>query len=192
MSITKKFMTKQKTIKQEIEDWKLQSKAERKLLKADIPAPKRLKRSLYLDFPDDVTEIPDKELGHYLGIYESQAAWISYCRARREIDLEHGRILLDYVYAKLLISKEGKTTEQKAQVEADPFYNKCKLEFLEIEADLKMLNASLESCERYAKTISREITNRKDKVDYFPQRRTGSVLSDKQGEEVFHDHNSRK
>jgi hypothetical protein len=185
--ISRKFQMKQTTLKEEVDRLKLKIDAEKRLQKAEIPSPKKPRKGILKEFPDDVTDIPDAELGEYMGIYEGQAAWISFCIARREIDYDHAKVLMDYLYNKILTSlPEAKVTEQRATVEANIFYVECKMEHLEIEADLKLLRSSLESFERYSKTISREISSRSSARDNFPYARTSTPR------EVHHDHNSRR
>jgi hypothetical protein len=187
--ISRKFQMNQKTLKEEVDSMQLKIDAEKRLLKAEIPTPKKPSKKIQLEFPDDLTDIPDKQLGQYLGVYESQASWIGYCIARREIDYDQGKLLLDYVYSKLMVESEGKLSQQKASIESNTFYVECKLEFLEIEADLKLLRASLDAYERYAKAISREISNRGSMLGSFPTGRTSKTFQ----EDVFNDHrNSRK
>lgn len=167
------FKTHKKSVQEEVQDVKLRFEAEKKLKQAGIPAPIQPKASEILDFPSDVTEIPHAELGRYLGQYESMAAWVGYEIAQREIDLDHSRILLDYVYGQLLArGGEGKASEQKARVAGNEFYLQCRLEVVEVEAEIKVLRASLDTYERYARTISREITNRKAFTESFPGGRT--------------------
>lgn len=167
------FKSHKKTVQEEVQDTKLRFEAEKRLKQAGIPAPTQPKVSSIEEFPLDVTEIPHQELGRYLGQYESMAAWVGYEVAQREIDLDHARILVDYVYGQLLSSSgEGKASELKARVAGNDFYLQCRLELSEIEADLKVLRASLDTYERYARTISREITNRKAFTESFPAGRT--------------------
>jgi hypothetical protein len=184
--ISRKFQMKQKTLKEEVQTAKVKIKAEKKLQKAEIPAPKSVRKKNLPDFPEDITEIPDKELGYFMGAYEAQAAWIKYCISRREIDYEHGKLLLDFIFNKFYSKLEGTATERKSLVEGDIFYVNCKMEFLEIEADLKLLRASLESYERYSKSISREISSRGTTKDFFPKQR---ISTPTRGDEIFHDHN---
>jgi hypothetical protein len=171
------FKTHKKSVQEEVQDVKLRFEAEKKLKQAGIPAPIQPKASGISDFPNDVTEIPHSDLGMYLGQYESMAAWIGYEIAQKEIDLDHAKILLDYVYGQLLSKGgEGKASEQKARVAGNEFYLQCRLEYTEIEADLRILRASLDTYERYARTISREITNRKAFTESFPVGRTGTGI----------------
>lgn len=149
-------------IKAELEDLKIKNQAEARLKKAEVPLAKKPNKEKYEAFPDDITDIPDQDLGRFLGVYEAECAWVRYLIARREIDQEYGNMLLGHVYAKLFISSAGGATEKKAEVLADDFYLKCQKEIIEVAADLKLLYASLEACERYAKSISREMTMRRD------------------------------
>lgn len=166
--VSKEFQNINKSIQEEVTELKLKDQAATRLLKAGIPKVKQPKAENYLEFPEDVSEIPSKDLGKYLGIYESEAGWVSYCIARREIDLAHAKVLLVFVYNTLLSNRVDKPTERKMKVEADDFYLGCKMEVTDMEADISLLKASRDNLERYAKAVSREMTNRKTTIECFP------------------------
>jgi len=172
--LSKKFKDSSISLKEEVKNVSLKQESLKKLEKSQIPLPKKPQISLYKEFPKDITEVPKGELGGYIGIYEAEAAWISYCISQRKIDLRYARILLGYVYNKTMaiFSKDrNKVTEVKNLVESDDFYVSCKMDVEEINSEISMLQTSLEACERYGKAISREITNRKDSSESFPSGR---------------------
>ena len=181
--ISRKFQMKQKTLKEEVDTLKNKFKTKGRMLRDEIPLPEKPVQKTLLKFPSDVTEIPNEDLGMYLGVYEAHAAWVSFCIAQKEIDCDIAKALLSFVYNKILTSAEGKITEQRAVVEGNSFYVSCKMELLDIEADLKLMEASLDSLNRYSKTISREISNRSFSRDSYP---AGRVTT---GKEIFYDHN---
>lgn len=170
------FFGSQDSIAEEVAALRLKDEAAVRVAKAGIPVPKQPDKSLYQEFPGDITDIPDKDLGRFLGIYEAEAAWTGYCIARREIDQEHAQLLLEFAKNKMSCQfraqfPQESATQLKERVGADSFYLACVMEVKSLEADLKLLNSSKESFERYAKAISREITNRKDSRESYPVRR---------------------
>lgn len=179
--ISRGFKDFQVSIKDEVKQLKIKEQAESRLVKAGIPKPKKPTQEV-LDFPDDVTSIPDVDLGMYLGMYEASAAWTYYCISRREIDLEHAKVLMSFVQSKLLTDITGKTkTERLEKIITNDFYLDCVMELQGIVADLKLLEASKSSVHRYSRSISREITNRGLTSDAFPKRRVALVNTDQEG-----------
>lgn len=182
--ISQEFINKEHSLKEEIKKQNLKDSAESRLLKVGIPRPQQPKQKEVKEFPEDVTSIPDGELGMYLGIYEASAAWTDYCISRREIDLLHAKILMKYVEGKLLATVPGKTkAERVEQISSDEFYCSCQLELVELESDIKLLDSSKGALQRYGKTISREISSRAAQLESFPKKRTGFLNTDQ--EEVF-------
>lgn len=168
MKVSKKFKSSGCSIKDEIDSVKLRLQAERLAKEEEIPLPACPAKAKVLDFPDDVTEVPQSELGKYLGEYEAHAAWVRYQIACKEIEYDHGTVLMDYIHSKVILKYSGKQQEVKAQVATDPLYLDAKMEFIEIESELRILKASLDALERYSRTISREITNRIKTLESIP------------------------
>lgn len=185
--MSQEFLQSKISVKQEVETVKLKEISEAKLEQASIPRPKHPSKEHLKPFPDDITDVPNRELGAYIGMFESEASWVRYCVARREIDLLHAQSLLSFVYDKLYVqSKQSKltATDLKHIIQSDSFYKSCELEVIEIKADLKLLCATLTAYESYAKAISREITNRERDRESFPQGRVTKPFNDG---EIFHD-----
>lgn len=186
--LSDEFRLHKKNLKEEVADQAEKAKAtsDEKLSKANIPRPAKPRK--ILDFPEDITDIPSDSLGEYIGVYESHAAWISYCLSRRRIDLDIGESLLEFLYNDLFCKvRGGGATERKAAVLSDPFYFECSMELQEIRNEVKVLENSLESMERFSKAISREITSRKMSYDSFPAGRATSRRSDSDGNDGTYD-----
>jgi len=185
--VSEDFLQLSKTIEKEVEELKLKDSATAKVAKAGIPPQTQPDITEYKAFPQDVTEIPNADLGFYLGIYEAEAGWLEYLISRRDIDLSHGLVLLEFVKNKILVKSRAlhpslKTAEHKERLLSDTFFLKSLLEIEDIKADLSILNASKNNFERYARTISREITSRKSAVENFPK---GRVTSNTEQSTVF-------
>jgi hypothetical protein len=167
-----------KPIKNQLEKLELKKNYESFLDKNNIPPIKKLKDNLYIDFPDDVSEIPREDLGRFLGIYESEAAWLSYLLVRKKIEEKIAKNIISSLYNELFINTSGSPAERKAQVLSNYYYIEYLNEVTIIEGEVEILNTSLSAQERYAKVISREISNR-EKSDNWKNRVT--LLTDSEG-----------
>ena len=165
MNISEEFLNQEIAIEEEVKSSKVKEEITQAMIKNGIPIPvkpsvEQYKKYMYL--PDDITSIHNQELGNYLAMYESQAAWLGYLVARKECEVRHAQTLLNFVFNKLVSSSTGTQIQiKKASAEADPYYTQCKLEADEIVSEAAMLKSSLITMERYARVISREITSRK-------------------------------
>ena len=133
-----------------------------KIRQAGFKTPKRIVETEA--YPEDLTELPDAELGRYLGQYEGYSAWLGYLVSRLEIDLKQAEILLDFVKSKLISQAQGQITVRKQIAESDDFYLECKLQVVTIDAELKLVKSSYDAYDRYARAISREISSRKNSI----------------------------
>jgi len=147
-------------LEKDIKKQKLIEKAKETLNSLEIPQAKKIKKDLIMEFPNDVSELPRGELGRYLGIYESEVAYIETSIAQREIDKEYAETILTYLYNSLLVSENGSPTERKAKVLGSKKYTKAVIARNKVIAELKLLKASSLSYQNYARAISREISNR--------------------------------
>lgn len=173
--LSKNFV-KDREIIDEVKRKKFKSKSAERLSKLKIPKPIQPAEEIIEDFPKDITEVPKADLGRYLGVYEAESSWIGFCIAEKEIEQEHAKALLNYVYHRLHNKAPGKATDKKSKVLADKFYTKCLLETNTLEADVKLLKASLVAYQSYSKAISREISNREEKP--YEHRQSHSGLPD--------------
>jgi hypothetical protein len=161
--ISKQFIKDQK-IKEEIDRQKRRAEALKQLRRLKLPQPKEISEDDIIPFPENVTDVPSEDLGQYLAVYEGAVARIEWCIAEIEIEQDHAQELLDFIYNKKYTEeyKDGTATERKMQVESDEFYLKCKLEVSVYEDQLKLMRKTSAAYQGYARSISREITSRKD------------------------------
>jgi hypothetical protein len=159
-TVSKDFIT-DLNIRDEVQRQNFRKKAEDFLEAVEIPKPKKIVKSEIPDMPEDVSSMTAEDLGKTHGIYEAECAWISFCIAKKEIDLSHAQKLLKFIYEKLLERETaGTITEKKRRVEGAQFFLECQLEVSDVESQIKLLKASLVAYSAYAKALSREITNR--------------------------------
>jgi hypothetical protein len=174
--LTQDFIDQKHGITEEVETIKMKDTAYRNIELAEIPVPKNPGKDNFIPFPKDITEVLDKDLGRYLAVYQSFASWTRFCISRREIDLKHAKLLLDYVFSQRYTSYKGTATEKKVGVQGDTYYTKCSLEVLEIEADIDELRACLNSYQDYATAMSREMSNRKREHEVFSHNRADTTI----------------
>ena len=127
----------------------------------NLPMPSRF--SSDLDFPEDLAEISDGDMGKHLSYWSSLCSY-----AQQKIAVLEGSLIVmkdqseqEYdVRLYSAIKKNMKITEARAIVNATKTVRDMKTKISTIEADLKVLRAVLVGYELKNNAISREITRR--------------------------------
>jgi hypothetical protein len=124
--------------------------------KKNIPLPKKIDKENVPELPNDLSDIPDSEIGSVYLQYESMCAWINYQIAVQNIRIRHGERLLGFARAKRMKSLK------RGEIDQDEFYVNCAMDVDKLKGELGILESSYFGFERYAKAVSREITNRQN------------------------------
>lgn len=167
-----------KDVKREIGDYVHRQNAIARLKKSGLVFPKEvhvpdefLDNKGNLIIPEDVSEIPADELGRYLSIFTSLAAYYEAIVASADIDRATAARVKDFVEAKTLIElKDNKAyssvTLQKAARDVDEMVVKAQDWADAEDAMFKLSSALLKGCDRIIFLLSREITRRGFKTGY--------------------------
>lgn len=112
----------------------------------------------------DLSMIPDTQLASIYGGYESYVGYISYCRAKRNCDLIVAERSLmrgrQDSYLKHVQGEDKKPTAKIIDILVDQEFREVEDEIMQLEVDVKLLDAILKDAEGKAKALSREITTR--------------------------------
>jgi len=93
----------------------------------------------------------------------------------KNIDVDTAHEILDFLRKHKfseLREEKGTIKEKEAIVESDSLYREALMELKQIEADLRVFKSSYVALDRYAKTISREITRREKASPYYARSQT--------------------
>lgn len=165
-----------KSLKDSVTELSKKFGTDKKLRRAEVPVPEK-PTAHYKKFPENMADIPNKELGNYLGIYEAEASYIRHLVSAKEEEVALSDVLLDQIYNDLASRAPGeKPNEIKAYVKTHPIFLEARMEKIEIEAELSRLKSAFEACSSYSRAISREITNRRSDVQYTG--RTNMILEE--------------
>ena len=114
-----------------------------------------------IDFPSDLSMVPDLELGHFLSYWASMCAYANQKVAVLEGALVLAKCQYDQEFDLRMYSKTtGSVAERKVAVGASKTIRDMKTRVSVIEADLKVLKSVLIGYDLKNSAISREITRR--------------------------------
>lgn len=125
------------------------------------------------EFPEDITELTDEDVGRYLASYDSEVAYIRYLLSRAEVKFKYGKYILETFRKQLYaLARAGNVTQRDAQslVDNNPQLMEAEMELMEIDAEKMLLDSRMDIFTRYSKLMSREITRRKKDIFMFPDR----------------------
>lgn len=117
----------------------------------------------YLTLPQNITDVPTKELGEYLNAFTQQKAYMRTLVGYAELFCEEAR--RKYVsasevrYRELLGSKLSETAKER-EVNSDPDVLLVYEEFMDYKNKVKLLNTNISSIEDIVFMLSREVSRR--------------------------------
>lgn len=117
----------------------------------------------YLTLPQNITDVPTKELGEYLNAFTQQKAYMRTLVGYAELFCEEAR--RKYVsasevrYRELLGSKLSETAKER-EVNSDPDVLPVYEEFMDYKNKVKLLNMNISSIEDIVFMLSREVSRR--------------------------------
>lgn len=117
----------------------------------------RLKRNL--------ASVDNPTLGRLMTEYTAAAEYAAYAAAIADIDRSVERSILDFVEAKIRLTKSGTVQKKADKAMIDPHVVAAKQAFLEKDAIATLTATIAKSFERAIQTISREITRRQSELD---------------------------
>lgn len=157
---------KEKSLKDQILDPELYDKVENKINNGyKVPIIDRPKK--ILPFPEDVTTLSSEEVGRFLAMYDAEIAYIRSVLARVEVQVDHGRTIINTYRKKLYLEHRSTCSGVDAQawVDIDKDVVAAERSLQELVTERSMLQARLDSFTKYSASISREISRRKS--DFF-------------------------
>jgi hypothetical protein len=105
-------------------------------------------------------------LGNMLARFTASCEYIAYVSAIADIDRSIEKSILEFVEAKVRLSKTGSNARRQAdKAQIDPRVIAAKQAFLEKDAIATLTATLLKSYERSLSTISREITRRQNELE---------------------------
>ena len=117
----------------------------------------------YLSLPQNITEIPAKELGEYLNAFTQQKVYMRTLLGYAEMFLEEARREYQEAsgsrYKELLGSKLSETAKER-EVNSDPNVKPCYEKFMDYKNKVHLLNFNINSIEDIIFLISREVSRR--------------------------------
>lgn len=117
----------------------------------------------YLTLPQNITDVPTKELGEYLNAFTQQKAYMRTLVGYAELFCEEAR--RKYVsasevrYRELLGSKLSEIAKER-EVNSDPDVLPVYEEFMDYKNKVKLLNMNISSIEDIVFMLSREVSRR--------------------------------
>lgn len=128
-------------------------------------------------FPADPTKLSSEDVGRYYSVYESEVAWIRYKLAEVEVQLDYVSNILNTVKEALFLSyrAEHSRDEATAWVNLTRDVNSTEKYLLQLRMEKRLLDARYDIFGKYAASMSREITRRKQDDEGFNQGSRGSA-----------------
>lgn len=117
----------------------------------------------YLTLPQNITDVPTKELGEYLNAFTQQKVYMRTLVGYAELFCEEAR--REYVdaseekYRELLGSKLSETAKER-EVNSDPEVKPSFENYMDYKNKVRLLNANISSIEDIIFLISREVSRR--------------------------------
>ena len=133
----------------------------------------------YLSLPQNITDVPAKDLGEYLNAFTQQKMYMRTLVGYAELFCEEARreyfAVSEPMYKALLgtkLSETAKEREVNSHPEVLPYYEK----FLDYKNKIKLLNFNIQSIEEAIFMLSREVSRRtgdfeNERRDYNVQRK---------------------
>lgn len=114
-------------------------------------------------FPSDVTKLDSESVGRHYACYESEVAYIRYRLAVTEAYLDYGKNVLSTFKKRLYLAFRGEYSKDEAEawVEVNNSVVQGSRHLQSLEAEKTLLSARYDIFSKYAASMSREITRRK-------------------------------
>jgi hypothetical protein len=151
-------------LEEEVEQFRVMQKAQAKLKKAGLPKPTQ-----YRDDEDepldpklraDLPSISNAELGVLMGQFVAMCEYAAYAAAVADVNRTTALSILNFVEAKVRLSKSGTVRQRADKTEVDPRVVAARTEFLERDAVATLTAALQKNYERGYTALSREISRR--------------------------------
>ena len=130
----------------------------------------------YLTLPQNITDIPAKELGEYLNAFTQQKMYMRTLVGYAELFAEEARrkymAVSEARYRELLGSKLSETAKER-EVNSDPNVLPYYETYMDYKNKIKLLNFNIQSIEEAIFMLSREVSRRTG--DYENERRDYNV-----------------
>jgi hypothetical protein len=132
-----------------------------------MPEPK-LNNKITLDFPANIVDTQDHELGNLHSYFTSLACYAETITAQADNDVIVAEAELEHIKAKLYLMGAGNETvqEAKSRVQTHPDFIRWNRRYLVRASVYKLSKSKLEVYNKKCQCISREITRRSNS---FPQ-----------------------
>ena len=130
----------------------------------------------FLTLPQNITDIPSRELGEYLNAYTQQKVYMRTLVGYAELFCEEAR--REYMdaseekYRELLVSKLAETAKER-EVNSDPEVKPSFENYMDYKNKVRLLNANIASIEDIIFLISREVSRRTG--DFSEENRNNNV-----------------
>lgn len=156
--LTKRDVDELLDIKEEYESVEY---AEQQLQKLGLPLPKKPKLAeKYTQLPDNITEVPDEELGEYLLGFSALQGYAEYQSAKTEAERAIAERILRITHAIGYLSETGKVTERRILRDIRKDVATAETVYSKKEALANMTKAIFDSYGINASAISRVISLR--------------------------------
>ena len=117
----------------------------------------------YLTLPQNITDVPAKELGEYLNAFTQQKVYMRTLLGYAELFCEEERRKYqdasELRYRELLGTKLSETAKER-EVNSDPDVKPCYEEYMDYKNKVRLLNFNISSIEDIIFLISREVSRR--------------------------------
>ena len=153
----------------EMEQYRVTQRAMAKIRKAGLPKPEQYTdkhgEPLNPKLGRDLAKVDNVTLGRLMTEFTAAAEYASYAAAIADIDRMSEKNVLEFVEAKVRLSKSGTVRKQADKTIIDPHVIAARQAFLEKDAIATLTATIAKSYERAIQTISREITRRQSELD---------------------------
>jgi hypothetical protein len=153
----------------EMAEYRVRSRALAKIQKAGLPKPEPYMRNGEPINPKidlKLASIDNAALGKLMAEFTASCEYAAYAAAVADIDRTIEKNILEFVEAKVRLSKSGTVQRKADKTNVDPHVIAARQAFLEKDAIATLTATLLRSYERSLQTISREITRRQNELEY--------------------------
>ena len=161
--------SKLQRLEDEIEQFRVTVRAQAKIKKAGLPKPEQYEKNgepLNPKLSLKLASISNGELGKLMAEFTASAEYATYAAAIADINRTVALNVLEFVEAKVRLSKTGTVQLKGDKTRVDPRVITARAEFLEKDAVATLTQSLQKNYERGLSTISREITRRQSELDH--------------------------
>lgn len=155
--------------KADVEGYRVTQRALAKVRKAGLPRPRQQVvdgEALNPELDLNLADIDNGSLGRLLVEFTAACEYAAYLAAVADIDRTVEQNVMEYVEAKVRLSKTGTVQRRADRTNVDPLVIDARSRFLEKDAISTLTAAIQKNYERSLSTISREITRRQNELEH--------------------------